>query len=124
MIRSGFSTACAFGHAACSPPYMADSKLVAEDQSPASGADPVLSARTRALNPVSHDVVLQIRILDRLKASPGFNDEQVSVVVRNRSATLFGSVTSEEQKGLVQRLTAQVSGVIEVSNRLKVSHRG
>lgn len=79
----------------------------------------MLGALTRALNPVSHDVVLQIRILDQLKESAELDASDVSVVVRNRSATLFGTVPSEAQRDLAQRVTTAISGVIEVTNRLK-----
>jgi osmotically-inducible protein OsmY len=98
---------------------MPDTKSSAEGQAPAAGADPVLGALARALNPVSHDVVLQIRILDRLKESRELDASDVSVVVRNRSATLFGTVPSEAQRELAQRITTEISGVIEVTNRLK-----
>lgn len=87
---------------------------------PATGIEPALGARTRALNPVSHDVVLQIRILERLEHDARVDATLVSVVVRNRSATLFGSAFDEEQRSLMQRLAAEVSGIIEVTNRLKV----
>jgi osmotically-inducible protein OsmY len=100
---------------------MPDTKSSAGNQAPAAGPDPELSARTRALNPVSHDVVLQIRILDQLRASPELESTDVSVVVRNRSATLFGSVTSEAQRNLAQRLATEISGIIEVTNRLKAT---
>lgn len=83
--------------------------------------EPGFSARTRALNPVSHDVVLQIRILERLEHDPRVAAKLVKVVVRNRSATLFGSAVDEAQSSLMQRLAAEVSGIIEVTNRLKVS---
>ncbi|HEY5377347.1 MAG TPA: BON domain-containing protein [Polyangiaceae bacterium] len=98
---------------------MPDTKSSAENQAPAAGPDPVLGALTRALNPVSHDVVLQIRILDQLKESAELDASDVSVVVRNRSATLFGTVPSEAQRDLAQRVTTAISGVIEVTNRLK-----
>lgn len=100
---------------------MPDLKSAKENQAPAAGADPELNARTRALNPVSHDVVLQIRILDQLKASPELDASNVSVVVRNRSATLFGSIPTEAQRNLAQRLATEISGVIEVTNRLKAT---
>jgi osmotically-inducible protein OsmY len=100
---------------------MSDTKSSEGHQAPAAGADPELSPRARALNPVSHDVVLQIRILDRLKANPELDARDVSVVVRNRSATLFGSLPNEAQRSLAQRLASEVSGVIEVTNRLKAT---
>jgi osmotically-inducible protein OsmY len=98
---------------------MPDTKSSAENPAPAAGPDPVLGALTRALNPVSHDVVLQIRILDQLKENAELDTSDVSVVVRNRSATLFGTVPSEAQRDLAQRITTEISGVIEVTNRLK-----
>ena len=98
---------------------MPDMKSPAEDQAPAAGPDPLVGALTRALNPVSHDVVLQIRILDQLKESADLDASDVSVVVRNRSATLFGTVPSEAERELAQRITREISGVIEVTNRLK-----
>jgi osmotically-inducible protein OsmY len=96
---------------------MPDMKSSAENQAPAAGPDPVLSAR--ALNAVSHDVVLQIRILDQLKATPELDSSDLSVVVRNRSATLFGSVGSEAERNLAQLIATEISGIIEVTNRLK-----
>ncbi len=98
---------------------MPETKSPAENQAPDAGPDPVLGALTRALNPVSHDVVLQIRILDQLKESAALDASEISVVVRNRSATLFGAVPSEAQRGLAERIAREISGVIEVSNRLK-----
>jgi osmotically-inducible protein OsmY len=100
---------------------MPDAKSSAENQAPAAGADPALSARQRALNPVSHDVVLQIRILDQLKANPELDARDVNVVVRNRGATLFGSVPNEAQRNLAQGVASEISGVIEVTNRLKAT---
>src|SRR5882724_6865651 len=100
---------------------MPDTKSSEELQAPAAGADPELSPRARALNPVSHDVVLQIRILDQLEACSELDACDVSVVVRNRSATLFGSVPNEAQRNLAQRVASEVSGVIEVTNRLKAT---
>jgi len=100
---------------------MPDLKSSAENQAPAAGPDPVLSARARAMNPVSHDVVLQIRILDQLKASPELDASDLSVVVRNRSATLFGSVPTEAQRDVAQRIATEISGIIEVTNRLKAA---
>jgi osmotically-inducible protein OsmY len=73
------------------------------------------------MNPVSHDVVLQIRILDQLKASPELDASDLSVVVRNRSATLFGSVPTEAQRNVAQRIATEISGIIEVTNRLKAA---
>jgi osmotically-inducible protein OsmY len=101
---------------------MPESKAFAEAQLPAaaSSAEPAPNARARALDPVSHDVVLQIRILDQLNASPELAAAEIRVVVRNRSATLFGAVSSEPQRNLCQRLATEVSGIIEVTNRLKI----
>ena len=100
---------------------MPDTKPLAEPQAPAGGLEPAFSARTRALNPTSHDVVLQMRIIVRLRHDPHVDASAVNVVVRNRSATLFGSAVNDEQRGLLHALTAEVSGIIEVTNRLKVS---
>ena len=100
---------------------MPDTKPSAENQPPVAGAEPALSARTRGLNPVSHDVVLQIRILERLEADERVDAALVNVVVRNRSATLFGSASDEAQRSLMYTLAAEVSGIIEVTNRLKVA---
>jgi osmotically-inducible protein OsmY len=92
----------------------------AEHHAP-TAAEPPPSARAGAVNPVSHDTVLRIRILDRLRAEPRLDASDVSVVVRNRSATLFGSVPDEPQRTLTQLLTADISGIIEVTNRLKTT---
>ena len=100
---------------------MPDTKPSVDKQVPASGIEPSFSARSRGLNPVSHDVVLQIRILERLEHDPRVDASLVNVVVRNRSATLFGSAVSEAQRNLMHALAAEVSGIIEVTNRLKVS---
>jgi osmotically-inducible protein OsmY len=100
---------------------MPDPKSAAENQAPTAGVDLSLGARMHALDPVSHDVVLQIRILDRLQGTPKLDASDLSVVVRNRSATLFGSVPTEAEQNLAQQLAAEISGVIEVTNRLKVT---
>ena len=98
---------------------MPDAKSSAETRAPAAGPDPVLGApKTWTLSPVSHDVVLQLRILDQLKASAELDASDLSVVVRNRSATLFGRVPNEPQRELAQRIATEISGVIEVTNRL------
>ncbi len=99
---------------------MPDTKPLVESPAPAA-VEPAFSARTRGLNPVSHDVVLQIRILERLESDPRVDASLVNVVVRNRSATLFGSAVDEAQRSLMHALAAEVSGIIEVTNRLKVS---
>jgi osmotically-inducible protein OsmY len=99
---------------------MPDPKSPAETQALA-GLEPSLSARTFAHNPVSHDAVLQIRILDRLKGSSELDASDLSVVVRNRSATLFGSVPTEAERNLAQHLATGISGVIQVTNRLKAT---
>jgi osmotically-inducible protein OsmY len=99
---------------------MSDAKSSLENQ-PAAGLEPALSDHTRAVNPISHDLVLQIRILDQLNSSSDLDASDVSVVVRNRSATLFGSVVDDAQRNRAQRLAAEVSGIIEVTNRLKLA---
>ncbi len=99
---------------------MADTKPSVQNQAP-SGIEPGFSSRTHGLNPVSHDAVLQIRILERLASDPRVDASLVNVVVRNRSATLFGSAVDEAQRSLMHALAAEVSGIIEVTNRLKVS---
>lgn len=100
---------------------MPDTKPVPGNQPALSGTEPAFSARTRGLNPIGHDVVLQIRVLERLQADTRVDASLVNVVVRNRSATLFGSAPTETQRSLIHALTAEVSGIIEVNNRLKVS---
>ena len=100
---------------------MPDTKSLAENVPPAAGIEPVFSARTRALNPVSHDVVLQIRVLEKLQADPRVDASAVNVVVRNRSATLFGDALDDAQRNLMHQLAADVSGIIEVTNRLKIA---
>lgn len=71
--------------------------------------------------PSQHDFVLQRRIADSIKTSPIVDASDVSVVVRNRSATLFGTVARESDRAALQRLALGVSGVIEVNNRLKLA---
>ena len=70
-----------------------------------------------------HDSVLQRRIADRLKSVEGVDASDVSVVVRNRSATLFGTVAEESDRSALQRLAIGISGVLEVNNRLKLAPR-
>jgi osmotically-inducible protein OsmY len=99
---------------------MPDPKFPTEDDDPAL-AGPELSARTRAMNPSNHDVVLQARIWEQIQATRELNASQVSVVVRNRSATLFGTVPDEGQRAQIERIAVGISGVLEVTNRLRVS---
>ena len=68
-----------------------------------------------------HDSVLQRRIAERLKSVTSVDASDVSVVVRNRSATLFGTVAQESDRSVLQRLAIGISGVLEVNNRLKLA---
>ena len=79
-----------------------------------------LSTRTRAMNPSSHDELLQARIWEQIRATRELDAKDLSVVVRNRSATLFGAVADEGQRARMQSIAAGISGVVEVTNRLKV----
>ena len=72
-------------------------------------------------SPSQHDSVLQRRIVDSIQTAAVVDASDVSVVVRNRSATLFGSVARESDRTALQRLALGVSGVIEVTNRLKLA---
>jgi osmotically-inducible protein OsmY len=81
---------------------------------------PALSTRTRAMNPSSHDELLQARIWEQIRATRELDAADLSVVVRNRGATLFGSVGDEGQRAQMETIAAGISGVIEVTNRLKV----
>ena len=72
-------------------------------------------------SPSQHDSVLQRRIADSIQTAAVVDASDVSVVVRNRSATLFGSVARESDRTALQRLALGVSGVIEVTNRLKLA---
>ena len=71
--------------------------------------------------PSQHDFVLQRRIADSLATTALVDASDVSVVVRNRCATLFGTVARESDRSALQRLALGVSGVIEVNNRLKLA---
>jgi len=81
---------------------------------------PALTARTRAMNPSSHDAVLQARIWEQIRATREIDATELSVVVRNRGATLFGSVADSGQRAIVERIAVGISGVLEVTNRIKV----
>jgi osmotically-inducible protein OsmY len=99
---------------------MPDPKFPVEDEVPALDV-PVLSARTRAMDPSSHDAVLQARIWEQIRATRELDASDLSVVVRNRSATLFGTAADEGQRHELERIAHGISGVLEVTNRLKVA---
>jgi osmotically-inducible protein OsmY len=99
---------------------MPDPKFPTEDDDPPLDA-PVLSARTRAMNPSSHDVVLQARIWEQIRGTRELDASDLSVVVRNRSATLFGTAADEGQRHEMERIALGISGVLEVTNRLKAA---
>jgi osmotically-inducible protein OsmY len=99
---------------------MPDPKFPTEDDDPPL-ATPALSARTRAMNPSSHDAVLQSRIWEQIRGTRELDASDLSVVVRNRSATLFGTAADEGQRREMERIALGISGVLEVTNRLKVS---
>ena len=80
----------------------------------------VLTARTRALHPASHAVLLQTRIWEQIRATRELDASDISVVVRNRSATLFGTVADAGQRAELERITLGISGVLEVTNRIRV----
>jgi len=82
-------------------------------------AEVELPRRARALDPTKHDAVLQARVAERLRTETAHAGD-VSVVVKNRSATLFGTVESEQQRALIQDLALQISGLLEVNNRIKL----
>jgi osmotically-inducible protein OsmY len=82
---------------------------------------PALTARTRAMNPSSHDVVLQSRIWEQIRATREIDARDLSVVVRNRSVTLFGTAADAGQRAEMERIAHGISGVLEVINRLKVA---
>ena len=74
-----------------------------------------------ARNPSSHDVTLQSRIWEQIRATREIDAAELSVVVRNRCATLFGTVADEAQRAEMERIARSISGVLEVTNRLKVA---
>ncbi len=82
---------------------------------------PPLSARTRALDPSSHDSMLEKRIWDQIHATRELDAHDLSIVVRNRSASLFGTVADESQRAQLERIAHGISGVLAVLNRLKVA---
>jgi osmotically-inducible protein OsmY len=98
---------------------MPDPKFPEEEEEPSLDV-PALTARTRAMNPASHDVVLQTRIWEQIRATREIDATEVSVVVRNRGATLFGTVADAGQRAVVERIALGISGVLEVNNRIKV----
>ena len=98
---------------------MPDPKFPVEDED-FSAELPALTARTRAMNPASHDVLLQTRIWEQIRATRELDASDVSVVVRNRSATLFGTVADAGQRAELERITLGISGVLEVTNRIRV----
>jgi osmotically-inducible protein OsmY len=67
-----------------------------------------------------NDALLQRRVADRLHTASEVDTSSVSVVVRNRSATLVGTVASERDRAALQRLAIGISGLVEVNNRLKL----
>ena len=105
------------GHALCFWGSMPDRKQFAETTGQLPGE---FSARRRVWNPSGNDTLLQRRITDCIRSSAEVDASDVSVVVQNRSATLFGSVKSEAQRALIQGLACSVSGVLDINNRLKV----
>jgi osmotically-inducible protein OsmY len=82
---------------------------------------PALATRTRALSPNSHDAVLQARILDLIHATRELDASALSVVVQNRSVTLFGTAADEGQRAQLEQIARSVSGVLMVNNRLRVA---
>lgn len=99
---------------------MPDAKFPTEDEQ-AAVETPALTSRTRAMNPSSHDVLLQSRIWEQIRATREVNASEVSVVVRNRSATLFGTVADDAQRAQLESIAVGISGVLEVTNRLRVA---
>jgi osmotically-inducible protein OsmY len=99
---------------------MPDAKFPTEDEEPALET-PALTSRTRPMNSSSHDVLLQSRIWEQIRATREVNASEVSVVVRNRSATLFGTVADDAQRAQLESIAVGISGVLEVTNRLKVA---
>lgn len=100
---------------------MPDVKAFVGNRPPPVGAEAGFSAQTRVSNRSGHDAILQIRILERLQTDPRVDPSMVTVVVQNRSATLFGTAVNEVQRGLMHTLAAEVSGIIEVTNRLRIA---
>jgi len=99
---------------------MHDPKFPTEDDD--SEADvPALTARTRALNPTTLDAVLEKRIWEQIRATREIDSRDLSVVVRNRGASLFGTVADEGQRAQLEGITLRISGVLGVTNRLKVA---
>lgn len=78
----------------------------------------LLSARS-SFGASPHDALLQGRINERIRAA-NVDPSELTVVVRQRSVTLFGFVASEAQRTLVAGLALGVSGVLGVQNRLRV----
>jgi len=99
---------------------MRDPKLRTEDET-LSLELPALTARTRAMNPSNHDVVLQSRIWEHVRSTRELDASNLSVVVRNRSVTLFGTAADEGQRAQLERIALSVSGILQVTNRLRVA---
>jgi osmotically-inducible protein OsmY len=73
------------------------------------------------MNPGGHDGILQARIWEQIRASAEIDTSDLSVVVRNRSATLFGTAADGTQRAQLERIAVGISGVLEVTNRLKLA---
>jgi osmotically-inducible protein OsmY len=82
---------------------------------------PVLAARTHALDPSAHDGVLRQRILNLIQSTRELDASDLAVVVQNRSVTLFGTAADDGQRAELERIAKSVSGVLMVTNRLKVA---
>jgi osmotically-inducible protein OsmY len=98
---------------------MPDPKFPTEEGDP-SLETPPLSTRTRAMHPSSHDELLQARIWEQIRATLELDATDLSVVVRNRGATLFGTVADVGQRAQMESIAIGISGVLEVTNRLRV----
>jgi osmotically-inducible protein OsmY len=99
---------------------MPHSKPPAEEEEPRLELS-VLSAHRHVVPPNSHDVILQSRIWDQIRAAHEIDATGLSVVVRNRSATLFGTIADQGQRAKLESIALGISGVLEVINRLRVS---
>lgn len=97
---------------------MPDRKETSQPRAVNDRGSALLSARSN-FAPSPHDALLLGRISERIRAA-NVDTSELTVVVRQRSVTLFGLVPNEAQRTLVAGLALSVSGVLEVRNRLRV----
>jgi hyperosmotically inducible periplasmic protein len=66
------------------------------------------------------DLEIQADLRERLLSSPELGKEPIQIIVKNRSVTLSGEVTSPKQKAGAEQVARSVNNVTEVHNLLSV----